>query len=65
MCQATVYLVHDGQEEEIMKDVILLESADEGVRLSTFFEVPQTVRARIQRVDLLKHTVMLVAEREE
>jgi predicted RNA-binding protein len=31
MCQATVYLVHDGQEEEIMKDVILLESADEGV----------------------------------
>jgi predicted RNA-binding protein len=33
--------------------------------LSTFFEEPQTVRARIQRVDLLKHTVMLVAEREE
>ncbi len=65
MCQATVYLVHDGQEEEIMKDVILLESADEGVRLSTFFEAPQTVRARIQRVDLLKHTVMLVAEQEE
>ena len=62
MCQATVYLTHRGQEEEIMRDVILLEPAEEGVRLSTFFEPPQTVRARIQRIDFLKHTVTLVAE---
>ena len=54
MCQATVYLVGDGQqEEEIMRDVILLEPVANGVRLASFFEEPQIVRARIQRIDFL------------
>jgi len=64
MCQAIVYLARDGLEEELMRDVILLESTEEGLRLSTFFEPPQTVRARVQRIDFLKHTVTLVAEEE-
>lgn len=66
MCQATVYLARDGQEklEEIMRDVILLEPTEEGVRLSTFFEEAQTVRARLARIDFLKHTVTLVPEEE-
>jgi predicted RNA-binding protein len=66
MCQATAYLIRDGQEqlEEIMQDVILLETTVDGVRLSTFFEAPQTVRARIGRIDFLKHTVTLVSELE-
>lgn len=64
MCQATVYLARHGQEEEIMRDVILLEPTADGVRLSTFFEEPQMVRARIGRIDFLKHTVILVVEVE-
>jgi predicted RNA-binding protein len=66
MCQATAYLAQDGQErsEEIMQDVILLETTADGVRLSTFFEEPQTVRARIGRIDFLKHTITLVPELE-
>lgn len=64
MCQATVYLAGDGQEEEIMRDVILLETMANGIRLATLFEEPQTVRARIRRIDFLKHTVTLVPEAE-
>jgi predicted RNA-binding protein len=64
MCQATVYLADGGQEEEVMRDVILLEPVANGVRLTTFFEEPQTVRARIGRIDFLKHTVTLVPEAE-
>ena len=69
MCQATAYLARDGQERgggqetlpnEIMQDVILLETTADGVRLSGFFEEPQTVRARIGRIDFLKHTITLV-----
>jgi predicted RNA-binding protein len=62
MCQATAFLAQDGQErsEEIMQDVVLLETTADGVRLSGFFEEPQTVRARIQRIDFLKHTITLV-----
>ncbi len=65
MCQATVFLAGDGQEEEVMRDVILLEPVANGVRLASLFEEPQTVRARIQRIDFLKHTVTLVPEVEE
>jgi len=65
MCQATVYLAGDGQEEQIVRDVILLETMANGIRLATLFEEPQTVRARIRRIDFLKHTVTLVPEAEE
>ncbi len=60
MCQARVSLLRDGREEEIMRDVVLLEPVDGGVRLQAFFEEPVVVLARIGRIDFLKHTVTLV-----
>ena len=60
MCQATVYLAGDGQEEEIMRDVILLEPVEDGLRLQAFFEEPVIVKARVSRIDFLKHSVTLV-----
>jgi predicted RNA-binding protein len=60
MCQAVVYLSQDGEEQEIMRDVVLLEPVAEGVRLQAFFEEPVTLAARIAHIDFLKHTVTLV-----
>jgi predicted RNA-binding protein len=60
MCQATVYLARGGQEEEIMRDVILLEPVEDGLRLQAFFEEPVIVKARVSRIDFLKHSVVLV-----
>jgi predicted RNA-binding protein len=60
MCQAVVYLAQNDQEQEIMRDVILLEPIEDGVRLQAFFEEPVTVQARVGRIDFLKHTVTLV-----
>jgi predicted RNA-binding protein len=60
MCQATVYLIRDGQEREIMRDVILLEPIEEGLRLQAFFEESVVLQARIGRIDFLKHTVSLL-----
>jgi len=65
MCQATVYLKQNGQEKEIMRDVILLEPAEDGVRLATFFEKPQLVRGRVRHIDFLKHRVLLEPLEEE
>jgi predicted RNA-binding protein len=65
MCQATVYLKQDGHETEIMRDVILLESVENGVRMATFFEEPQLVAGRVCRIDFLKHRVMLEPLGEE
>ncbi|MGC8781578.1 MAG: CooT family nickel-binding protein [Anaerolineae bacterium] len=61
MCQATVYL--NGQE--IMRDVIRVEPAPEGVQLTTFFEPPKVVPAIIREIDLLKHRVILESLSEE
>lgn len=60
MCQAVVTLAQDGQEKEIMRDVVLLEPVEGGLRLQAFFEEPVVLQARIQRIDFLKHTVTLV-----
>jgi len=64
MCQATVYLAQDGQEKEIMRDVVLLEPDEEGLRLQAFFEEPVVVKAQINRIDFLKHTVTLIPLKE-
>jgi predicted RNA-binding protein len=60
MCQATVFLVQEGQEVEIMRDVVLLEPVEDGLRLQAFFEEPVTIQARVEHIDFLKHTVTLV-----
>ncbi len=64
MCQATVYVVKDGEERVIMRDVIRLEQVEGGVQLQTFFEDPVTVEGRIERIDFLKHTVTVVPLKE-
>ena len=43
-----------------MRDVILLEPVEGGLRLQAFFEEPVILQARISRIDFLKHTVTLV-----
>lgn len=67
MCQANVYLLRDGQKEEIMREATFLEVTDKGVRVATFFEEPRFVPAKVATVDFLKHTVTLVPyeERED
>jgi predicted RNA-binding protein len=60
MCQATIYLAQDSQEKELMRDVVLLEPVEGGLRLQAFFEEPVTVQARLGRIDFLKHTVTLI-----
>jgi predicted RNA-binding protein len=65
MCQAVVKLADDGQEREIMRDVILLEPVEGGLRLQAFFEEPVVLQAKIRRIDFLRHTVTLEPAEEE
>lgn len=59
MCQATVFLRHGEEKQEIMRDVIALEADGDEVRIRSFFDAPQTLRARVRQIDFLKHTVTL------
>lgn len=60
MCQAAVYL--DGKK--IMEDVLIVEAVAEGVRLVKLFEPMQVVPAMIQKIDLMKHQVILKSTAE-
>jgi hypothetical protein len=64
MCQATVYLSQDGQEEEILRNLVLLQPVEDGLRLQAFFEEPVVVKAQVSRIRFLKHTVTLVSTEE-
>jgi predicted RNA-binding protein len=61
MCQATVFM----KDQEIAREVIWLEPAENGVRLATFFEEPQIVCGRVCHIDFLKHRVLLEPLEEE
>jgi predicted RNA-binding protein len=61
MCQATVYLLRNGQREEVMREVTHLARIEEGVQLQTFFDEPRIVGGRVAEIDFLKHTVTLVS----
>ncbi len=55
MCQITVYL----DNEKIMENVMLVEPTPEGVRLVAMFEHPREIKATIQKIDLIKNTLIL------
>ena len=59
MCQSSIYIEKDGQEKEIMRDAILVEPVENGVKVQAMFESPRIVKARIKRIDLLKHKILL------
>ena len=60
MCQATAYMTKDDDRREIMRDIISLIPTPDGVQLETFFEEPQIVRARVAKIDFLRHSITLV-----
>jgi predicted RNA-binding protein len=59
MCESTVYLASDGQEEEIMRDVVLLQPEGDALLLANLLGERKLVRGTIKKIDLLKHTVHL------
>ncbi len=55
MCQMSIVLEKDGQQEKIMENVNLLEVTAEGIKISTLFEeakiLPNTEILRINFLD--------------
>lgn len=59
MCQSNVYLLIEGKEEEIMRDVIMIEPCPDGVKIQGFFDAPRIINAKILKIDLIKHKIIL------
>lgn len=59
MCETTVYLAREGQQEKLMEDVIWVESQGDRIYLADLLGERQVVQARIRDVNLIKHTLTL------
>ncbi len=62
MCQMSVMVDREGQEELVMESVTQLEVVDEGIKVSTFFEEPKFVSGvAVKKIDFLAGKLILQA----
>ncbi len=65
MCQMSVLIREDENEELVMESVTRLEVKNDGVEVSTFFENPKFVQGvQVQVIDFLGGKVFLGKVRE-
>jgi predicted RNA-binding protein len=64
MCEAKVYLGDDGEEQQIMRDVVLVQPEGDAYLLVNLLGEQKLVQGRIERIDFLKHTVHLSQAQE-
>lgn len=59
MCQSSAYIEKDGKNELIMEDVDLFESYQDHIRLVDIFGEEKEVKARIKRLYLVDHKIIM------
>jgi predicted RNA-binding protein len=60
MCEATAYLLKNGQEHLILKDVDVIEPDGDSVRIVNIFGEQKVMKAEIHSLNLINHKVLLV-----
>ena len=59
MCEATAYILRDGQEEMVMEGVDILELEDGQIRMTNMFGEEERINARIKGFSLVDHKIIL------
>lgn len=60
MCQMSVMLEKEGEDELLMESASLLESGPEGIRLISLFDPPRLIPGvQVVRIDFLNSKVVL------
>jgi len=62
MCEASAYLIKDGQEKLIMESVDTLRPEENGIYLQDIFGGQRTIKARIKQMNLVDHRILLEEE---
>jgi predicted RNA-binding protein len=60
MCEATAYLLKNGREEMILKDVDVIEPDGDNLRIVNIFGEQKVLKAEIHSLNLIDHKVLLV-----
>ena len=64
MCEARVYFGDDGEEQEVMEDVVLVQPEGDAYLLVSLLGEQRLVQGRIERIDFLRHTIHLSQPQE-
>jgi predicted RNA-binding protein len=59
MCEAAVFLVAQGTEKEVMKEVVTVEVKDDHLLLDDILGDRTELKGRIKNIDFLKHRVIV------
>ncbi len=59
MCEASAYIIKDGREELVLKDVDRLENEDGEISLVNIFGDQKRVKARLKALSLVEHKIIL------
>jgi predicted RNA-binding protein len=59
MCEAKVYIAKNGDERQIMQDVVLVQPEGDVYLLVNLLGEQKLVQGRIEKIDFLRHTVHL------
>ena len=59
MCETTVYISQDGEEQKVMEDVVLVQPEGDAYLLVNLFGEQKLVQGRIVKMDFLKNTLHL------
>jgi predicted RNA-binding protein len=57
MCEATAYLVSNGKEKEVMRDVVTVEVQGNNLMFRDILGNEKEFQARIKKIDLIQHKV--------
>ena len=60
MCESNVYVLRNGKEELVMADVATIEPRGDVVVLGGILGKPLEVKARLFKLDLMAHKILLI-----
>ena len=59
MCEASVFILREGQEELVLESVDILEPDNGNIRLVNIFGEQKVLPAKIKRLSLVDHKIIL------
>jgi len=59
MCESNAYIIKDGVEKPIFEGIDILEEMEGQVRMVNLFGEEQIIQARIKRLSLVDHKIIL------
>lgn len=62
MCEASAFIIKDGQEELVLESVDVLEQENGTIRLVNIFGEQKVLPAKIKKLSLVDHKIILESQ---